>query len=71
MVPSTKFFDVNGVEIMANSRVRYSDDHHGVINEEGYIVKNLVNIWEVRNVSQQTGNDLANVKDLLVIGTIQ
>lgn len=66
----TNFFDINGIEIMSNSRVTYSDDHHGVINEEGYIVQNLLGVWEIRNVSQQTGNSIVNTKDVLVIGTI-
>lgn len=66
---STTYLDIQGNEIMSNSLVIYTDVVHGVENEAGYIVKNLLNQWEVRNVSEQTGNSLADVTNVKIIGT--
>lgn len=66
---STKFFDINGSEIMSDSLVTYSDIVHGIENEEGYTIQNLIGVWEIRNIDEQSGNSIVNVSNIQIIGT--
>lgn len=66
---STNFFDIHGNEIMSNSLVTYSDIVHGVENEQGYAIENLIGVWEIRNIDEQSGNSIVNVSNIQVIGT--
>lgn len=60
----TLFVDKESKEILPTNLVFYTDEKNGVTKGRGYIVKNLIDVWEVRHENGQTGNNLENVKDL-------
>lgn len=68
-IATTGQMDFKGDEVKNDSIVLYSDPKNNVSGEAGYIVKNLLGVWEVRNISEQTGTDLVKTSSLEVIGS--